>query len=103
MGCLHYRGKRTLAEQTERELRIMRATKAMNVYNPMTLLLTIGDYNSVGNKSEYEIDGYLNDLVGIENDIINMVNLFGDDGFGYDIYPKYPKGMKVRTRWTEQQ
>merc|ERR1712232_370523 len=73
-----------------------------NAYNPMVLLITIGKY-SVGNELEFEIDGYLNDLIGIENDIMNMVTLFGDDGFGYDIYPKYDLAANIQTTWTEQQ
>merc|ERR1712176_778988 len=75
----------------KRRIKKMRSTKAIKVFNPLVLCVTIGKYILPQREEDNEVDGGMNDLDGIEHDATNMNSLFGDK-FGYDVWPKVQDG-----------
>eukprot|EP01084_Bolivina_argentea_P116320 206699_1 len=77
--------------------RYQREKQSMYITNSLVLLIAIGQYDD--NPTEPEIDGMLTDLNGLEYDIKNMTELFGE----YLHYDIYPNDEQIKTYWTEQQ
>ena len=75
--------------------RKLRDYKAMDISNPMVIYLAIGDYQN--NPSNPEVEGYCENLQGIQKDIFNLRGLF-KELLKYQCYtlyyqddPEYPK------------
>eukprot|EP01084_Bolivina_argentea_P090370 162866_1 len=60
----------------------------MAINNAMVILIAIGEYSVDESETHDENIGYLSDL-SVEQDIVNLSNLFGSENLNYSIFPKY--------------
>eukprot|EP01083_Nonionella_stella_P145282 454965_1 len=87
-----------------RYLAYKRDKQAIVLTNPMVILIGIGKYEWTEGA---DVQGILNNLVGIEKDIEHMVELFHDE-LHYDVYPSecvtaIHNGDPIKQSWTEKE
>ena len=58
----------------------------LHVRNAMVLLIAISDYDDDIEKEDRDIHGYLPNLHGLDHDVNNMMELFGDE-LNFDVFP----------------
>eukprot|EP01084_Bolivina_argentea_P076461 138579_1 len=81
--------------------------KSIYIKNGFVIIVGIGEYDDTMFGSNPHINGYLNDLGGIDKDIENMIKLFHDE-LNFDIYPEeyldcIKNGYDPKQCWTEEQ
>eukprot|EP01084_Bolivina_argentea_P319784 554690_1 len=80
----------------------MREMLVKYINNACVLVITIGQYYSDDDYESKDIDGYLNDLDGIEHDAKNMSHLFHKQ-LNYDVFPASVNSKYPKIEWTKQE
>ena len=80
--------------------------KTILIKNAMVIPISIGIYEE--DPEDPDVDGYFQDLVGVEMDIDNVINLFGkhEKGLYYDIFPRTyleQDWKSYKTEWKESE
>ena len=70
------------------------------INNPLVIAIAIGKYDQ--NNENPEINGIVQNLVSIDNDIKNIVKIFGMK-LNYEINPNYDINKPIKTRWTKNE
>ena len=70
------------------------------IQNPLVLCIAIGKYDHMVDGKE--VNGYFPNLDAIDNDIKNLVTLFGMD-LNYRIIPNYDINQQIKTEWTKKE
>ena len=68
----------------------------------MVISIAIGYYEENQQRQIKNVGGYLEDLVGIDNDIKSVVKLFGST-LNYDIFPSYNFNDYIKQYWTAKE
>ena len=79
-----------------------RESKEIYIKNPMIIAIYIGLYDE--NPINPDINGYLDDLSGVDKDIQTTHKLFSDT-LNYEIYPQYDisSWSYIKQRWTKNE
>eukprot|EP01083_Nonionella_stella_P236990 831803_1 len=81
---------------------MQREAATMYVSNPMVIGISIGQYDDPI-PDESEIDGFLGQLLGIDEDIRNVIHLYRDV-LNYEIYPQYGgDDDEIKQHWTKDE
>eukprot|EP01084_Bolivina_argentea_P094502 169890_1 len=96
---VYYHRKKKKLNLKEQEILQEREDKAIDVSNPMVISLAIGHYHD--EPSDAEFDGYVDDLNGVDRDIVNLKSLFYSE-LNYQMFPEY-KDKFIKIEWTKKQ
>eukprot|EP01083_Nonionella_stella_P294754 1001871_1 len=81
--------------------KMQREAATTNIFNPMVIGISIGKYDDPI-PDDSEIDGYLGELYGIDNDMRNVVGLYRDVLNYEGIFPAYDDDC-IKQHWTKDE